>query len=118
MSLEELVFVGYTGRVSALNRNDGTIVWSWNAGRVFTAGYVTLLLDGELLIVSVNGYMYGLDALTGEQLWYNEMKGCGTGVASLASVRGTTKCENIQIAANLARSNRELMGRVQPRFDS
>lgn len=47
-----------------------------------------MLLDGDRLIVSVVGYMYCLDPATGNQLWFNELSGFGTGVASLASVRG------------------------------
>ena len=50
----------------------------------------TLLLDGGMLIVSVNGFMYGLDALTGREIWQNEMEGFGYGVASLVSVNGVT----------------------------
>jgi hypothetical protein len=38
----------------------------------------------------VHGYMYALDAASGQQLWANEMSGFGYGVASLVSVRGGT----------------------------
>ena len=39
-------------------------------------------------IVSVIGYTYCLDPATGNQIWFNELKGFGAGVAALASVRG------------------------------
>ena len=65
--------------------------------------YVTLLLDGNLLIVAVDGYMYGLDALTGKQIWFNEMTGFGTGVTSLVSLNGTT--QNLAAAAAAANSS-------------
>jgi outer membrane protein assembly factor BamB len=42
---------------------------------------VALLLDGDRLIVSVQGYTYCHDALTGQQLWYNPLKGYGLGVS-------------------------------------
>lgn len=64
-----------------------------------TSGYVTLLLEGDQLVVSVNGYMYCLDTETGEQLWYNETKGFGTGVASLASFRGQSSSSALAAAA-------------------
>jgi len=86
MNTTDLVFVGFNRRVAALNRRSGEIVWEWKASN--GASYVSLLLDGGMLIVSVNGYMYGLDAATGNQRWYNEMKGFGTGVAALVSVNG------------------------------
>ncbi len=84
--LEQLVFVGFNSRVVALNRDTGDIVWKWISHR--GNGYTTVLLDGDRLIVSVIGYTYCLDPLTGRQLWYNELKGLGTGVTSLASVNG------------------------------
>ncbi|MBI3863513.1 MAG: PQQ-binding-like beta-propeller repeat protein [Planctomycetia bacterium] len=102
-SLSELVFVGFNSRVAALNRETGEIVWSWKATKPSMAGgYVTLLLDGERLIVSVNGYMYCLHAETGEQLWYNETKGFGTGVASLASIHGYSASSQIAAVAEQA----------------
>jgi outer membrane protein assembly factor BamB len=88
MSLDELVFVGFNSRVLALDRETGEIVWTWQAAKPKNGGYVTMLLDGDRLVVSVNGYMYCIDPANGEQLWFNETKGFGTGVASIASVRG------------------------------
>ena len=86
MNLNDLVFTGLNSRVAALNRNTGAIVWRWSAPAGTT--YTSLLLDGDRLIVSVQGYMFALDAASGRQLWANEMTGFGYGVASLASVRG------------------------------
>lgn len=88
MNLSDLVFTGFNKRVAALNRHTGQIVWDWQAAK--GSSFVSLLLDGDHLIVSVNGYTYALDALTGTQLWANEMRGFGYGVASLASVYGST----------------------------
>jgi outer membrane protein assembly factor BamB len=88
MSIDHLIFVGFNARVAALNRKTGDIVWKWLCPRPY-CGYVTLLLDGDLLVVSVNGYIFGLDPATGEQLWHNETKGFGVGVASLVSMHGS-----------------------------
>lgn len=88
MSFENFVFVGFNSRVLALERETGEIVWQWRSPKVTGGGYVTLLLDGDRLIVSVNGYLSCLDPVTGETLWNNDTKGCGIGVASIASVRG------------------------------
>lgn len=84
--LTDLVFTGFNKRVAALHRDTGEIVWQWRCNCLHT--YTTLLLDGDRLIVSVQGYMYALDAATGRELWANEMAGFGYGVASIASVRG------------------------------
>jgi outer membrane protein assembly factor BamB len=87
MSFGDLVFVGFNSRVAALDRNSGAIIWKWKAPMPW-GGELTMLLDGDRLVVAVNGYIYCLDPATGEQLWNNEMAGFGTGVTSLASVRG------------------------------
>ena len=47
-------------------------------------------MDGNVLIAGTNGYIYGLDAKTGQQLWFNELKGYGLGVTSLATLGGAT----------------------------
>jgi outer membrane protein assembly factor BamB len=100
MSFNDLVFVGFNKQVAALDRNTGDIVWEWRAPKPWGTGYVTMLLDGDRLVVSVNGYIYCLDPATGEQIWNNEMAGFGTGVTSLVSVRGQTPSEIGVVAAH------------------
>jgi outer membrane protein assembly factor BamB len=86
MRIDQLVFVGLNGYALALDRDTGEIVWSNNK---LKSGYVTLLLDGDRLIVSTNGYIYCLDPLNGEIVWNNPLKGYGAGApTSLLSVRG------------------------------
>ncbi len=95
MSLSDLIFTGFNRRVAALDKRTGQIVWDRKLPK--GQAYVTLLLDGDLLIAAVDGYMYGLKALTGEQLWFNEMAGFGTGVTSLTSLNGSA--QNLAAAA-------------------
>jgi outer membrane protein assembly factor BamB len=102
MKLSDLIFTGFNKRVAALHRDTGEIVWDWAAPSGST--YTSLLLDGDRLIVSVYGYMYALDALSGVQLWANEMKGFGFGIASLASVHGSSSAHIINAAAAAAAS--------------
>ena len=85
--LEQLIFVGFNSRVAALDRDTGALAWSWKSPK--GSGYTTVLVDGDRLIVSVQGYTYCLIPTTGEQLWFNELPGMGSGVASLASVRAS-----------------------------
>jgi outer membrane protein assembly factor BamB len=96
MTVEQLIFIGLGGYAVALDRDSGEIVWSNNQMK---SGHVTFLLDGDRLIVSTNGYIYCLDPLTGQILWHNPMKGYGYGVASLASVRGSSLQVVVQQAA-------------------
>ncbi|MFO0969613.1 MAG: PQQ-binding-like beta-propeller repeat protein [Gemmataceae bacterium] len=86
VAIERLVFVGLNGYALALDRDTGEIVWSNSEMR---SGYVSLLLDGDRLIVSTNGYMYCLNPLSGRILWHNRLTGYGPGTpTSLTSVRG------------------------------
>jgi len=97
MDIEQLIFVGLNGYATALDRDTGEIVW---CNREMKSGYVTMLLDGDRLIVSTNGYIFCLDPLTGEILWNNPMKGYGAGTpTSLLSVRGQSAQLMIQQAA-------------------
>jgi outer membrane protein assembly factor BamB len=94
--LDQLVFVGFNGYAAALDRDTGEIVWSNNDMK---SGYVTLLLDGDRLIVSTNGYMFCLDPYTGRTMWHNPMVGYGYGPTSIASTRGNSGSAHIAHAA-------------------
>ena len=97
MSIDQLIFVGLNGYALALDRETGEIVW-FNSE--MKSGYVTLLLDGNRLIVSTNGYIYCLDPLTGHILWNNPLRGYGGGApTSLVSVRGQSSQTLIEQAA-------------------
>ena len=95
-----LVYVGFNSRVAALNKNTGEIIWDWTAPK--GRGYVSiLLLDDHRLIVSVVGYTYSLDALTGKQHWFNELQGFGSGVASIVSLNASNPHDSLVAAASV-----------------
>lgn len=97
MTIDQLIFIGLNGYALALDRDTGEIVWSNDEMR---SGYVSLLLDGDRLIVSTNGYIFCLDPLTGKILWNNPLTGYGAGApTSLLSVRGQSSQTLIQQAA-------------------
>ena len=97
MSIDQLIFVGLNGYALALDRETGEIVWSNDQMK---SGYVSLLLDGDRLLVSTNGYIYCLDPLTGTILWHNPLSGYGMGApTSLISVRGQSSQNLIEQAA-------------------
>lgn len=88
VSLMDLVFVGFNRRVVALHRDDGELIWEWKSPE--GSGFPAVLLDGDRLVISVQGYTYCLDPVTGEQLWANPLKGLGIGTATIASIYGNT----------------------------
>lgn len=89
-ALADLVFIGFNSKVIALDRYSGDIVWNWKASKG-RAAYVAVLLDGDRLIVSVQGYVYCLDPLFGQEVWDNPLKGHGVGIPCLVSKRGRTE---------------------------
>jgi outer membrane protein assembly factor BamB len=105
MRIQDLVFVGLNGRVAALDIHTGKTAWEWRAskGAGKGAGYVNLLLERNALVAGINGYVYGLDPQTGDQLWFNELKGYGLGVTSLAALGGfASQGVVLEAAANAA----------------
>ena len=87
-TIKDIVFTGFNKQVIALDRYSGEVVWDWKASK--GSGYAAILLDGDRLVVSVQGYIYCLDPFTGKQVWANELKGFGTGIPSVVSVRGSS----------------------------
>jgi hypothetical protein len=100
-SIDHLIFVGLNGYAVALHRDTGEVVWSNNQ---MNSGFVTILLDGDRLIVSTNGYMYCLNPLTGQILWHNPLTGYGSGApTAVVSVRGqAAQTTMMQAAAAIA----------------
>lgn len=88
VTLMDLVFVGFNRHVVALHRDDGELIWKWKSPD--GSGFPAILLDGDRLIVSVQGYTHCLDPITGETLWSNPLKGLGNGTATIASLYGNT----------------------------
>jgi outer membrane protein assembly factor BamB len=97
MTIDELIFVGLNGYVLALHRDTGEIVWSNDQMK---SGYVSLVLDGDRLIASTNGYMYCLNPLTGQIILHNPLSGYGMGApTSVVSARGQSLHTFVQQAA-------------------
>lgn len=88
-ALDRLIFLGFNSYVTALDRDTGELVWKWVASEG-SSPHVALLLDGDRLIVSVEGYTYCLNPLSGEQIWANPLKGFGVGIPTLVSARGAS----------------------------
>jgi outer membrane protein assembly factor BamB len=92
-----LVFVGFNSRIAALDRNSGEVVWKWKSPK--GSGIPMLLLDGDRLIVSIQGYTHCLDPLSGDELWFNPLPGMGIGTPCLASARANTTAQLYAVLA-------------------
>lgn len=104
MHLHQLLFVALNGRVAALDRDSGQIIWQWTAKHPDkhwpVGGYMTLLVDQGQLFASANGYTYRLDPLTGAELWANPLRGWGLGPAALATSTASSSQQALKAAAD------------------
>lgn len=78
----DLLYVGIKGRVVALDRATGDIVWSTTL--VSGTTLVPLVMDGRRLFALSGGEVTCLDPATGDVLWHNGLKGYGSGFATFA----------------------------------
>ncbi|MEX2112303.1 MAG: PQQ-binding-like beta-propeller repeat protein [Pirellulales bacterium] len=99
-----LVFVGFNSRLAALDRETGELIWKWKAPT--GSGIPAILLDGDRLIVSLQGYTYCLDPVSGGQIWYNPLKGLGVGTPCLATARANTTPQLYAVLAEYERQQR------------
>ncbi len=99
--LENIIYVGFNKRVVAMDRQTGEICWTWKP-KSKGGSYTTLMLERDMLIVSICGYMWAIDPVTGEELWHNPLKGMGTGVASMVSATNPNSQVNLQASAAAA----------------
>jgi outer membrane protein assembly factor BamB len=95
-TVNELVFVAFGKYFVALDRFTGEKIWQWSPPK--GAGYMSILLDGDRLVVSAQGYMYCLDPMFGQEVWSNPLEGMGTGVPCIASANGNTSSIAMQAA--------------------
>ena len=82
---ERVLFVAFNQRVFALDRRDGTILWRWKVPK--GGSFVTLLPDGDQVVVCSDGYLWALRATDGMELWAQPFKGEGAGIPVLVSPR-------------------------------
>jgi outer membrane protein assembly factor BamB len=96
LQVSDFLYLAFKEQVFGLDRATGEIRWNWRADK--GRGFVAVLVDGDRLFASVDGYTYCLNPLTGEQIWYNPLDGFGEGIATLATARGTTTAVTAEAA--------------------
>ena len=78
-------YVGVHGHVLALDKRTGQEVWKTNLSGAFSAGFVSLATDGELVFAHTGGKLYCLDAKTGRICWKNDLPGLGYETATICA---------------------------------
>ena len=81
------IFIGIHGDVIALDRVTGQEIWK---ASLKGGDFVSLLVDDDRVVAATKGEVYCLDATTGKPLWRNDLPGEGWGIATIATVSGST----------------------------
>ncbi len=108
MNISEMIFVGVKSTVVAYSKLDGRLLWATTLKSGFlskTIDFVTVLLEGDRIYAHTSGELFCLDALSGQQIWNNEMKGLGFNIASLATQSGSAPSAAIAAAAQMNSQN-------------
>jgi outer membrane protein assembly factor BamB len=91
MNTDDMLFVGIKGRILALDRNTGKIIWEttlkWASLGDF---FVNVFFDRGNVLAHTGGTLFCLDAVSGRIRWENPLTGYGYGIATLASVTGSS----------------------------
>ncbi len=98
--IQELLFIGIKDVVVAVRRRDGVELWRT---KLKSGGFVNVLWDGEGLFAASGGEVFRLNPTDGGILWHDQMKGLGTGVVSLASLRAEQRSTGYETTAEQMR---------------
>jgi outer membrane protein assembly factor BamB len=80
-----LIFTGMGGRVVAINRLNGEVIWQT---KLCGSGFVTVIADDTTVFAQTGGKLFALNLLSGDILWENGLSGCGYGLGCLAFAGG------------------------------
>jgi outer membrane protein assembly factor BamB len=91
-----LVYIGIKGRVLALDRRTGDLMWGTH---LKGSGFVCVQRDGDLILAATAGEIFAISPKTGDLQWHNPLKGYGVG---FASVVGQAAVDSAMIASAAA----------------
>jgi outer membrane protein assembly factor BamB len=80
--MSEIVYLGVKGSVVAVETATGAERWRTH---LKGSGFVTVLVDDEVIVAHAGGHLFGLDPESGDERWHNDLPGLGYGLAMLAT---------------------------------
>ena len=86
MPRSQLLYIGISGSVLALDRATGQEVWRT---KLRIGDFVNVVLDEGALFAAVKGELYCLDPATGQVRWKNPLKGLGWGLVTIGGADGS-----------------------------
>jgi outer membrane protein assembly factor BamB len=106
MKKNDNMYIFSNGRVAAINKKDGSIVWEIKlkeyikAGMSYTVAQISV--EGDKIYVGVSGIIVCLAVKDGSLIWKNELKGWGYSYVSIANAGNTDQGLAASAAASAA----------------
>jgi outer membrane protein assembly factor BamB len=90
MKQKQVFFIYSNGRVAAINKTNGEIIWEVKLKAYVKSSIAyavgSIQVEGDKLYVAVSGIMVCLKAKDGSLVWKNELKGWGYNFVSFCNV--------------------------------
>lgn len=105
MKKQEVLYILSNGRVAAISKKDGSIIWEVKIKEHLTAmshtpGQITV--EDDKIYIGASGIMLCLSTKDGSLIWKNELKGWGYQFVSMANVNNDAAAAAIVKAAAAA----------------
>lgn len=103
---QNYLFVLSKGRVAAINKKDGTIVWEVKLKQylstAMTLSFGQINVEDNKVYIAANGILLCLSAKDGSLIWKNELKGWGYQFVSMANANNEASSAAASSAASSA----------------
>src|SRR5947199_819513 len=83
-----LLFIGISGNVLALDRATGEEVWRT---KLKGGDFVNVVYENDALFATAKGELFCLDPTTGDVRWNNKLTGLGWGLVTIAGSGGSQR---------------------------
>lgn len=94
------IYILSNGRVAAINKKDGSIIWEIKLREYIGSGTMgsigQIYTEEEKLYIGISGRVLCLSAKDGSLLWKNELKGWGYQFISIANVQPDAAAQDAQ----------------------
>lgn len=110
MKTIKVLYILSNGKVAAINKKDGSIVWEIKlktyVGKSLNYSIGQITVEDDKLYIGVTGILICLNTKDGSLVWLNELKGWGYGFVSIGNAgnesNGAQSMQNAQAAAIVA----------------
>ncbi|HOZ76567.1 MAG TPA: PQQ-binding-like beta-propeller repeat protein [Ferruginibacter sp.] len=106
MRKQNVLYILTNGRVAAINKKDGAIVWEIKLKEYvkssMLSGIGQIVNEGDKLYIGISGILICLSAKDGSLVWKNELKGWGYNFISMANTSTEAAGAATQAAASAA----------------